>query len=153
MKPALLHRDHLRALAAADLDAASKIRVQLGLQGRRIAVDYLRAAVAVCLESSFGPGAGLGAGPIDYEDLAAFMAEVRAANRAEEPPPDHLAVEAVIRSLYGEPHLIEPLSDSQRSRALYLVLRHQLSRYPWLGANFDAVIERARQVMTAWVLG
>lgn len=153
MSPEQLHRNHVKALAAADLDAASKLRAQFGPHGNKIAVDYLRAMVAVCVEYRFGPGAGLGAGPVDADELAAFMREVREADRHTEPPPDFMAVEAAVRALYGEPHLMEPLSTRERSRALYLVLRHQLDRHPWLAANLDPVIDRAKQVMTVWVLG
>jgi len=153
MNPEQLQRQHLQALAAADLERAARLRLALGVQGRSIALDYLRAAVAVCLEYRFGPGAGIGAGPVDYDDLRAFMTELREANHGIEPPPDYLGVEAVIRSLYGEPHLLEPLADRQRSQTLHLLLQHQIRRHPWLGINSDAVIERAKQVMTTWILG
>lgn len=153
MTPEQLHRNHIKALAAADLEGAAKLRARFGPHGEQIALDYLRATVAVCLEYRFGPGAGLGARPVDYDELASFMSEVREAGRSEEPPPDHLAVEAAVRSLYGEPHLLEPLSSRERSRALYLLLRHQLGRHPWLRSNIDTVVDRAKQVMTTWILG
>jgi hypothetical protein len=153
MRPYELQLEHLVALLTGDLDAAARVRPRLGRDGQSSATEFLRAATAVCLEYRFGPGAGLGAGPIDYDDLAAFMAEVRHAGRASEPPPDYLAVEAVIRSLYGEPHLIEPLERRQRSQALYTALQHQVRRHPWLAANAAWVAERAKQTWTIWLLG
>lgn len=153
MKPYDLQRKHLSALLTGDLDAASRLRARLGRDGEASATEFLRAATAVSLEYRFGPGAGIGAGPVDYDELAAFMAELRFAGRTSEPPPDYLAVEAVVRSLYGEPHLIDPLEGRQRSRALYTALRHQTLRHPWLAANPEWVAERAKQTMMIWLLG
>jgi hypothetical protein len=153
MEPHELHREHLVALLTGDLEAAAQLRPRLGRDGQAPATEFLRAATAVCLEYRFGPGAGIGAGPIDYDELAAFIAELRHAGRAEEPPPDYLAVEAVVRSFYGEPHLIEPLERRQRSQALYTALQHQVRRHPWLAANAAWVAERARQTWTIWLIG
>lgn len=153
MKPYDVQRDHLVALLTGDLDRAASLRPLLDRDGRDSATEFMRAAAAVCLEYRFGPGAGIGAGPIDYEELAAFMAEVRQAGRAAEPPPDYLAVEAVVRSFYGEPHLVEPLERRQRTQALYTALQHQVRRHPWLAAHAEWVVERARQTNMIWLLG
>ncbi|GAA1662768.1 hypothetical protein GCM10009830_05080 [Glycomyces endophyticus] len=148
-----LHHDHLAALITGDLDRAARLRERFRAHDHGIAVDLLRAAAAVCLEHRFGPGAGLGAGPVDHDVLTDFMGEVRAAHRCTEPPPDYLAVEAVIRSLYGEPHLLEALDVHPRSQALYTVLCRQTSRHPWLAANPDRTIARARELAVVWLLG
>lgn len=153
MTPEQLHRSHLKALAAGDIGGAAHLRRQFSPVDRSTAVEYLRATTAVCLEYRFGPGAGLGAGPADPDTLRAFMNELRAAGRTAEPPPDFLAVESAVRSLYGEPHLLEPLSRQRRSTALYTVLVHQIRRHPWLAANLDPIIDRAQQLMKVWVLG
>jgi hypothetical protein len=89
MNPYDLQREHVVALLTGDLEAAARLRPRLGRDGQTSATEFLRAATAVCLEYRFGPGAGLGAGPVDYDELAAFMAEVRLAGRASEPPPDY----------------------------------------------------------------
>ncbi len=152
MKPEALHREHLTALLKGDLEGAARLRKQFGPRDHVGSAEFLRAAVAVCVEFRFGPGAGLGAGPVDFERLAAFMTELRRAGRGVEPPPDYLAVEAVIRSLYGEPHLIEPLGEQQRSQAHFTALEFELRRHAWLKANPEHLVERARQRMTAWLL-
>jgi hypothetical protein len=153
MKPYDLQRQHLAALITGDLEASARLRERIGPRGDDTAADFLRAATAVSLEYRFGPGAGLGAGPIDYDELAEFMAELRRAGQGTEPPPNYLAVEAVVRSLYGEPHLIESLERQRRSQALYTALRHQVHRYPWLAANAEWVVERAKQTAVIWLLG
>jgi hypothetical protein len=153
MKPEELHRDHIGALVAGNLEAAASIRRQFSASDRTFAVEYLRSTTAICLEYRFGPGAGLGAGPVDHDELAAFMTEVRETTRGTEPPPDYLAIEAVVRSLYGEPHLLEPLTDHQRSQALYSVLLLQTNRFPWLAANLHHAFDRAKHLMTTWLLG
>ncbi|MQM28380.1 hypothetical protein [Glycomyces albidus] len=153
MKPEELHHRHLSALVTGDLDAAASLRGRFSPGDHRTAVELLRAAVAVCLECRLGPGAGLGAGPVDHDALAALMDEIRRAGAGTEPPPDYLAIEAAVRSLYGEPHLLEPLSDQQRGPVLYALLSSQVARSPWLRANPDRVVERAKAVMTVWLLG
>jgi len=153
MKPEDLHRDHVSALVAGDLETAATIRRQFSANDRSFAVDYLRGTTAICLEYRFGPGAGLGAGPVDHDELASFMTEVRETTRGAEPPPDYLAIEAVVRSLYGEPHLLEPLTDHQRSQALYSVLLLQTRRFPWLATNLDHTFGRAKLLITTWILG
>jgi hypothetical protein len=153
MKPDELHHRHLSALITGDLDTAASLRVRFGPRDHRTAVELLRAAVAVCLECRLGPGAGLGAGPVDHDALAVLMEEIRRAGAGAEPPPDYLAIEAAVRSLYGEPHLLEPLSDQQRGPALYALLSTQVGRYPWLRANPGHVVDRAKAVMTTWILG
>jgi hypothetical protein len=152
MKPYDLQREHLAALLTGDLEGAARIRPRLGRDGETNAAEFLRAATAISLEYRFGPGAGLGAGPIDFDELAAFMAELRYAARTMEPPPDYLAVEAVVRSLYGEPHLIEPLELRQRSQALYTALQHQVRRHRWLATHAEWVAERAKQTWMIWLL-
>jgi hypothetical protein len=153
MTPDALHRTHLTALVTGELDTAAKLRQQFHAKDHGIAAEHLRAAVAVVLEYRFGPGAGLGAGPIDYGRLGAFMTELRQAGREIVPPPDHLAVEAVTRALYGEPHLAEPLSEQRRSRAHYSAMAYELGRHDWLRANPEHVVYYARKRMTTWILG
>jgi hypothetical protein len=99
------------------------------------------------------PGAGLGAGPVDHDEFTAFMTEMRRDGQVIEPPLDHLAIESAVRSLYGEPHLLEPLGDHQQTSAHYALLRKQIDAHPWLAANPGYVIDRAKAIMTAWTLG
>jgi hypothetical protein len=153
MTPDALHTNHLTALVAGDLDAAARLRQQFRAMDHGIASEHLRAATAVILEYRFGPGAGLGASPIDRERLAAFMIELRQAGRATTPPPDYLAVEAVARALYGEPYLAEPLSDQRRSRAMYAVVQHELGRHAWLRDNQAYLVHQARERMKTWIMG
>jgi hypothetical protein len=153
MKPEELQRKHLAALIAGSPEEAAKVRQWFGPPDRTTAGQYLRAAVAVCLEYRFGPGAGLGAGPVDHDALTAFMAETRGSGHGTEPPPDHLAIESAVRSLYGEPHLLEPLGEHQRASAHYAVLRKQVEAHPWLGDNPGRLIDRAKAIMTTWILG
>ncbi|WP_205325854.1 hypothetical protein [Glycomyces sp. YM15] len=153
MTPEALHRTHLTALVTGEVDTAARLRHQFQAKDHGIAAEHLRAAVAVVLEYRFGPGAGLGAGLIDYNRLGEFMTELRQAGRGTVPPPDHLAVEAVTRALYGEPHLAEPLSEQRRSQAHYSALAHELARHPWLKANPEHLVHYARKRMTTWILG
>lgn len=152
MKPEQLHRNHLTALISGDHEKAANLRGHFSRSDHDTAVQFLRAATAISLEYRFGPGAGLGAGPVDYDELAAFMAEARRMCEGTEPPPDFLAVEAVVRSLYGEPHLIEPLRRQQHSQALYLALTIQTRHHPWLAAHPDWVLDRAKQTSLIWLL-
>lgn len=89
------------ALIRGDIAEAARLRQRFGPGDGATAEELLRAAVAVGLESRFGPGAGLGAGPIDFDALDEFMRQVRAAGLGRGPAPDFLAVEAVVRGLYG----------------------------------------------------
>jgi hypothetical protein len=129
-------RENLAALLKGDIEKAAELRAHLVKpEARELAAEYLRAATAVALEYRFGPGAGMGAGPVDYDELTAFMGEVRTAALDAEPPPDFLAVEAIVRALYGEPHLLEPLGSEQRSQAGYTALRYQLARHRWIAQH------------------
>ncbi|WP_030161064.1 hypothetical protein [Glycomyces sp. NRRL B-16210] len=153
MKPEELHRKHLTALIAGTPADAERIRQWFQPVDHKTAAEYLRAAVAVCLEYRFGPGAGLGAGPVDPDEFAAFMAEVRQSGHGTEPPLDHLAIESAVRALYGEGHLLEPLGEHERTSAHYALLRKQINAYPWLEDNPDHLIDHARATMTTWILG
>jgi hypothetical protein len=153
MKPEEYHRAHLAALIQGDPAAAAKHRQWFGPRDHDTAIEFLRAAAAVCLEARFGPGAGLGAGPVDYDELPVFMAEIRRAGLGAEPPPDFLAVEAAVRSLYGEPHLLEPLAPQEQSAAFYTIVQHQVRAHRWLASRADTVVDRAKAVMTTWLLG
>jgi hypothetical protein len=153
VKPDEYHHAHLAALIQGDPCAAARHPQWFGPHDHKTAIELLRATAAVCLEPRFGPGAGLGAGPVDYDELPVFMAEIRRAGLGAEPPPDFLAVEAVVRSLYGEPHLLEPLTPQAKSAALYTIVQHQARAHQWLTANTDTVIDRAKTVMTTWLIG
>lgn len=151
MIPEALQRNHMIALIRGDLAGAAGFRKRFGPGEGETAEAFLRATVAVCLEPRFGPGAGLGAGPIDFDALAAFMRQIRAAGLDRSPAPDFLAVEAVVRALYGEPHLTEPLTSQAKSAAMYMVLRHQVRAHRWLGSHADTVVDRARAVVETWI--
>ncbi|WP_030160440.1 hypothetical protein [Glycomyces sp. NRRL B-16210] len=146
MTPETLQHSHLAALITGDLAEAEKLRELFHESDRAYAVELLRAATAVCLEYRFGPGAGSGAGPVDHDELTEFMAEVRAEGNGVGPPPNYLDIEAVIRSLYGEGHLLAPLDEDRRSQALWHALRHQVSRYRWIKTHPDQTIDRAKQL-------
>jgi hypothetical protein len=81
------------------------------------------------------------------------MAEMRRDRYGIEPPRDYLAIESAVRSLYGEPHLFEPLGEHQQTSAHYAVLRKQIDAHPWLAANPGHLIDRAKAIMTTWILG
>lgn len=151
MKPADLQRKHLTALITGDLAEAAELRKQFRADSHTFALDFMRAAAAVCLEYRFGPGAGIGASPVDFDELAAFMAEIRSVGAGTEPKPDYLAIEAVVRSLYGEQHLYEALDSHQRSQAIYTALHHQIQRYKWIRAEPVHTIERARWLTILWM--
>lgn len=153
MTPEELHRKHLTALIAGSPEDAAQVRERFRPLDHTTAAQYLRAAVAASLEYRFGPGAGLGAGPVDHDEFTAFMAELRHDGHAVEPPPDHLAIESAVRSLYGEPHLLEPLSEHQQTGAHYALLCKQTGDHPWLRANPGHLIDRAKAIMTTWILG
>jgi hypothetical protein len=153
VNPYDLQRQHLAALITGDHESAANLRQRLGRNGADGAADLLRAATAISLEYRFGPGAGLGAGPIDFDELTEFLAELRRAGQGSEPPLDYLAIEAVVRALYGEPHLTEALEPQKKTQALYSALRHQVQRHPWLAANAEWVAERAKQTVLIWIVG
>jgi len=148
-----LHRKHLTALIAGKREDAERIRQWFEPLDHETAARYLRAAVAASLEYRFGPGAGLGAGPVDHDEITAFMAEMRRDGQGIEPPPDYLAIESAVRSLYGEPHLLEPLGDHQQTGAHCALLRKQIEAHPWLAANPAHLIDRAKAIMTTWIFG
>jgi hypothetical protein len=60
-------------------------------------------------------------------------------------------VEAIVRALYGEPHLLEPLGSEQRSQAGYTALRHQLSRHRWIAQHSAITIDRAKYLVMIWM--
>lgn len=91
--------------------------------------------------------------PVDQRAPGLACVGEKHAGRASEPPPDYLAVEAVVRSLYGEPHLIEPFERRQRTQAMYIALQHQVHRHPWLATHAAWVVERAKQTNVIWLLG
>jgi hypothetical protein len=153
MTPAELHREHLAALVTGDLEAAAKLRERFDRHGDQTARLLLRAAVAVCLETRFGPGAGCGAGPADHDTLTAYMSELRAAGHDSASPPDYLDVEAAIRSLYGEQHLFDALSDAEASQALYALLADFAYRHPWLKTDSRYLYERSQQIVLYWAGG
>jgi hypothetical protein len=154
MKPADdLHREHLAALVTGDLETATNLRKRFDPHGDQTARHLLRAAVAACLETRFGPGAGRGASPADHDTLTAYMAELRAAGQDGSTPPDYLDVEAAIRSLYGEQHLYDALSDTEASQALYALLADFTHRHPWLKTDTRYLYERSQQTVLYWACG
>jgi hypothetical protein len=151
--PADLHREHLAALITGDLETAANLRKRFEKHGGQSARDLLRGAVAACLETRFGPGAGRGASPADHDTLTAYMAELRTAGQHSSPPPDYLDIEAVIRSLYGEEHLLSALTNTEASQALYTLLADFTHRHPWLKTDARYLYERSQQTNLYWLCG
>ena len=81
------------------------------------------------------------------------MAELRACGPALRPPPNLLEVEAVIRGLYGEPHMAEEIGPKPHREALAFVLRYLTDACPEIREDFEAVIDRAQTLQRHWILG
>lgn len=90
---------------------------------------------------------------LDHAELGRFMAELRACGPALRPPRNFLEVEAVIRGLRGEPHMIEEIGASQQREALAFVLRYLTDSVPEIREDFDAVIDRSQVLQRRWIIG
>lgn len=90
---------------------------------------------------------------IDDDELGRFMAELRAIGPGLCPPQNFLEVEAVIRGLYGEPHLIEEIGAKQQREALAFILRYLTESIPEIREGFETVIDRAQALQRHWLTG
>lgn len=152
MTPLELHRSLTRAAAFGDEETEHALRQGLRPSEHRIAEEHLRAAATVCLAHRFGEAAPERC-PLDDFELGRFMAELRAAGPALRPPPNLLEVEAVVRSRYGEPHLLEEIGARQRREAEAFVLRYLTDSIPEIRDRFDAVLDRSRELQIRRILG
>ncbi len=90
---------------------------------------------------------------LDHAELGRFMAELRSAGPALCPPSNFLEVEAVVRGLCGEPHLIEEVGARRQREALAFVLRYLADALPEIREDFDAVVDRAQVLQRRWLVG
>ncbi|WP_026928620.1 hypothetical protein [Glycomyces tenuis] len=97
--------------------------------------------------------AASGGAVLDHAELGRFMAELRAAGPALRPPHNFLEVEAVVRGLCGEPHMIEEIGPRQRREALAFVLRYLTDSVPEIREDFDTVIDRSQALQRHWLVG
>lgn len=142
MTPEELHRAVITAVAFGGREREAKLRRRFTGLDERGAVDYLWATVAVCLSDRFG---GFDV-PIFPPELAAFMSELRAA-RSPGAPWNFLEVEAVVRGIFAEPHLLEEIGTRQQAEALRFILRYLTDTNPEIREDFDTVIDRAQELM------
>jgi len=182
MRPEALQRALIQAVAFGDTADEQHLRRQLRGIAHVGAADYLRATTLVCLAHRFGepaPPGGAEADRVDPPDrpafghlvhrglldrerpapaigddeLGRFMAELRAAGPLLRPPRNFLEVEAVIRGLYGEPHMLEEIGAKQQHEALAFLLRYLTDSIPEIRECFEAVIDQAQALQRFWIIG
>ncbi|GAB3995917.1 hypothetical protein GCM10029992_14490 [Glycomyces albus] len=109
---------------------------------------YLQAASIVALEHRFGDIEDTG---LDWDGLDRLMAEIRSGYRHAEPPMDFFAIEAYIRAVYGEEHLMDLLDSSQQAMCASLLLTWQVRHEPEFKANLDETITKAQKIIATWL--
>lgn len=183
MRPEALQRALIRAVAFGDTTNEQHLRQQLQGTAHMGAADHLHAAVLVCLAHRFGEPAppnprstghanrnhtSLGSAAIDHaangdeafnrsiiddNELGRLMAELRATGPGLCTPQNFLEVEAMIRGLYGEPHLIEEIGAKQQREALAFILRYLTESIPEIHEGFETVIDRAQALQRRRLIG
>lgn len=160
MTPEELHRAVIRAVAFGDAEGEHRLRLRFRGLDHDSAADYLHATAIVCLTyrlGATGPHGGINQlgepVPLDHAALGRFMAELRAAGPSFGPRRNFLEVEAVIRGVYGETHLLEEVGPGQRREAFRLVLRYLADSVPEIREDFDAVIDKAQAIQKRWLVG
>ncbi|WP_199037821.1 hypothetical protein [Glycomyces salinus] len=143
-----LHRFHITALARGEGERAAQFREQFDKSDATTARLYLQAASIVALAHRFGDIERTG---LDWDGLDRLMAEIRSGYRHAEPPMDFFAVEAYIRAVYGEEHLMELLDGGQQTACANLLLTWQVRHEPEFKTNLDEAITKAQNIIATWL--
>ncbi|WP_155830299.1 hypothetical protein [Glycomyces tenuis] len=139
----------VRAPAFRDHERLFELHGRFSEWDHRGAVEYLHAVVSVGLRRRFGDRPG----PLAHAELGRFMAELRHAGPGFAPPRNLLEVEAVIRGLRGEEHLLDEIGPKQLREALAFALRYLTDTEAEIHDDFDTVVDEAQRLMRQALTG
>lgn len=162
MTPEQLHRAVLTATAFGDDARYAQLRRKFGPYDAGNEFEHLEGAAAACLAHRLGEvdttgkaGAGSTAG--GRAELARFIAELGAAGPeyrpAHGPPSNFLEVEAVIRGLRGERHLMAELGGDRMRCVFRFLVRYLTATVPEIREDFDSVVDKAREHVMRGLMG
>lgn len=149
MKPEQLHRSYVTAIALREHRRAGDLRQQFGKHDHKTAYYYVMATCMVALEHRFGD---IEETDLDHAELVRFLTELRTDFRHAEPPLDFLAIEALIRSIYGEDYLLEYLTGTEQDLCARILLFCQVDKTPRLREGLDDAITKAQKIIAIWLL-
>lgn len=136
-------RELLKAQALRDTKTADEINEQLTEDERE---NYFTMALALFAGAM---GHRLGDSP-SREEIDSFVNEMRHDYRDADPKLNFLALEALVRALYGEDHLIDDISAEDQYRAQLPAIVKVVHQSPEMQARLDDYLTDAETLATQW---
>ena len=138
-----LFRDILRAVMDGDGTRARQLIETIPEEDRQAYFMFLSAVMAGALEHHLGEETTWGA-------IIRFVNEVRYEFRKADPPINSLVIEGVVRAFYGEDHLLDGMSTSDKMAAAYPIIRSIASRSDHMRDNIDKYFHDAELLAREW---
>lgn len=138
-----LFRDIVREVAWGEGDEFDRLIRQLPDQDAEAYFLFLSAMMAGALEHHFKDDPS-------REAIVRFVNELRYEFRKVDPPINALAIEGIIRGFYGEDHLLDNMSTSDKMAAAYPIIRSIASRSDHMRDNIDKYFHDAELLAREW---
>lgn len=133
----------LKAQALGDADAADELNTGLSEDERE---HYYLLTLALFAGAI---GHRLGEKP-SHDTIVAFVNEVRHDFRNADPKVNPLVVEALIRAVFGEDHLLDGISAQDQYLAQLPVIRKIVAQSPEMTNRIDEYLKDAETLQAAW---
>lgn len=138
-----LFRDTVKAMATGDTVTAGELTRRITPDDRDDYTLFVTAFFAVAIGHRFAADRSRDA--IDH-----FVSEMRRDYKRAEPPFTPLAMEGLIRGLFGEEHLLDEISPESRLRCQFMAIRKIVEQSPEMKSRIDDFLADAQLLSRAW---
>ncbi|MGH8792944.1 MAG: hypothetical protein ACRDXX_09890 [Stackebrandtia sp.] len=138
-----LFRQVVKAMATGDRDRAIDLNKQVLDSDRRAYFIFVSAVFAGAVEHRFKDDRS-------HEAVVRFVNEMRHDFRNAEPPIKPLAVEGLIRALFGEDHFLDDIDSEDQFLSQYAVIRKIVDQSDHMKERFDDYLADAETLARQW---
>ena len=136
-------RRTVRAIALGDAVAAAELDSQIPDSDRADYFTFLFAVAAGAIDHYFE-------NDHSRDTIVRFVNELRHEFRKADPPIKPLAIEALIRAVFGEDHLSDDVSSADQALACYPIIRSITHRSEHMQDNVDKYLDDAELLAREW---
>ncbi|QSB05352.1 hypothetical protein [Natronoglycomyces albus] len=136
-------KDFVKALALGDVATSQRLGPQLLEGDTKYLGLYVTAASSLFIDRHFS-------GDHSLETIKDFAVEMRDQFQKADPPVKPLHVEAVIRAVWGEDHLLDDIRGRDQYSTHVAMIRKVGFDSEDIRANIDAILDEAEELTDEW---
>lgn len=138
-----LYKDLARAMATGHGQEGARLGEQLSSDDESRNFKYVTALFIGMVVTHLGENPG-------KAEIDQFIDRMRHDYRKMEPPFKSLAMEGVVRAVYGEAHLLDEIPANEQLRLQYMAIREITHHNESVSSKLDAYLDDAEVIAGEW---